>query len=130
LVSNSLSNVFYQKISSNKVSFGGIKKLTFKLTFFLFLLILPFVIIIHFYGSNIFAFVFGETWRLAGEFSSILIFGYAASFISSPLSVILNLKKNIKLDTLGQFVQLTTLILVLIYYISSPINTLVYTLAI
>ena len=128
--SNSLSEVFYQKISEKTISFEEAKKLTIKLTFFLFLLILPFVIIIFFNGPNIFAFVFGEAWQSSGEFASILVFGYAARFIASPLSVVLNLNINIKLNTLGQFFQLTSLILMLIYHISSPINALIYALAI
>jgi O-antigen/teichoic acid export membrane protein len=75
MVGRSVSQVFYQKVSSDlnegKPISGYIRKSSIRL--FLFMLI-P-MTVIFFFGKPIFAFVFGEDYRIAGvEFRQNLIF--------------------------------------------------------
>lgn len=47
--------------------------------------ILPFLIV-FFFGDDMFAFVFGEKWRMAGTFAEIMTPWFMVNFISSPIS--------------------------------------------
>ncbi|MGY0217559.1 lipopolysaccharide biosynthesis protein [Endozoicomonadaceae bacterium StTr2] len=100
-----------------------ISKLTKKSILSLFLIIIIPTLIISIWGSSIFSLVFGDNWRLAGEFSSWLIIALAVQFIYSPLSLIL-----ISLN--GQKYNLVTHCIMLImkgsalligYYYSDPL---------
>lgn len=130
LISGSISEVLYQKISDPKVSFGKLKKLITKLTLALILMTAPLMATLFLAGEDLFAFVFGDDWRSAGEFASILVFGFAARFIVNPLSVILTLKRNIKLSFIWQIVNLISIILTLVCFLSFSIEVLVYVLTI
>ena len=46
----------------------------------------PMFLIIYFFSIDIFIFVFGENWRLAGEAASIMAPWLFFNFLSSPLS--------------------------------------------
>ena len=86
IIGSSISKVFFQKISVLKPSqlyelyIDFIKKTVFIST--------PIFIIIYFGSKHIFAFVFGDNWRLAGEIASILSPWMFLSFLASPLSTI------------------------------------------
>ena len=56
-----------------------------KITFIVFIIIFFPSIIIMKYGPNIFSFVFGSKWIMAGEFASILMPGLFCMFIASTL---------------------------------------------
>jgi O-antigen/teichoic acid export membrane protein len=63
--------------------------------------ILPFTIL-FFFGRDIFSFVFGANWDLAGYFSEILAVGTFFNFIISPLSNLpIVLKKQKQYFVLG-----------------------------
>lgn len=51
-------------------------------------LILP-ALIVFFFGASIFSLIFGEAWRQAGVFSSILVLGFAVQVVYSSISVLL-----------------------------------------
>lgn len=53
------------------------------------LLIVTPMILIHFYATPLFLFIFGESWGMAGEVASWLVFGIAVQFVYSPISIIL-----------------------------------------
>ena len=56
--------------------------------------IVPFTLI-FFFGDDMFAYVFGERWRGAGEFSEIMAPWFMLNFIASPVSFLpLVLKKQ------------------------------------
>lgn len=79
-----------------KGSLGGmVSKVVFSLAG---IIVVP-SITIFFIGPEIFSFVFGESWREAGEIASILMMGIAAQFVYSPVSLVL-------LATDGQHINL------------------------
>ena len=86
LIGRSLSQVFFQKVSSsNKIDLNTIvKKFIIKAS----LIAAPAFLIIYFFSIDIFVFVFGENWKLAGESASIMAPWLFLNFLTSPLSTI------------------------------------------
>ncbi len=94
LISESLSQVLLQKITSkNYENLTGLVIGTAKKLFFI---ACPVVALVVLFGSEIFGFVFGEQWTVAGDYSKILIISIAIRFIVSPLSMVLLLDRFIK----------------------------------
>jgi O-antigen/teichoic acid export membrane protein len=89
LIASGISQVLMQQVSErrhNNLSFGGeAVSLAKKLS----VLSVIGIFVLYFWGAEIFALIFGEQWRLSGQYTSILIFSYAVSFIVSPFSVLL-----------------------------------------
>jgi O-antigen/teichoic acid export membrane protein len=96
LIGGAIGNVFYKDISG-KFSRKTLSFIDFwKIWRALFLLgIIPFVILIL-YGQEIFVFVLGEEWILAGEMGAILAISGFFTFLNSPTSsgfIVLNKQK-------------------------------------
>jgi O-antigen/teichoic acid export membrane protein len=106
LIGTSLAQVLYQKIATldTKELNRIIKIFLFKATCIGF----PIFTIIYFFSENIFSFVFGEEWKLAGSISSILAPWLFINFLTSPLATIFILLKR----------QGTLLIFSLVYMIT------------
>ena len=85
-IGGAISQVFYQQASLLKndpeklkaLVWGTIKKST--------LVSLPFLVILLFWGPQLFAFVFGEAWRSAGEYARILSPWIFLDFIRATVS--------------------------------------------
>lgn len=84
LVSSSLSQVFYQKMSSiDKKDIYPLLNIYLKKAV---LIGLPIFIGIYFFAVDIFSFVFGNNWILAGEIASFLSPWLFFNFLSSPMA--------------------------------------------
>ena len=102
LVATSISNVLLQKISEkfrNKESF--IEDLIPIFGIVLFIAIVE-VIVIAFYGVDLFKLFFGELWFSSGRISGILVWSYAFSFIVASFSSLFISMKKIKLLSIWQ----------------------------
>ncbi|SHO81117.1 O-antigen flippase Wzx [hydrothermal vent metagenome] len=84
LISSSLSQVFFQKISSAKKN--NLDSIVKKFITKSIVIALPIFMIIYFYAVDIFILVFGENWRLAGEIASILSPWLFLNFITAPMA--------------------------------------------
>jgi len=86
VIGKSLSQVFFQKIASVKRHelYAIIKTFIVKAS----LVALPIFLVIYFFSVDIFSFVFGDNWRLAGESASIMSPWLFLNFLTSPLSQI------------------------------------------
>ena len=84
LIGGALSQVFFQKVANaNKVELNAIvKKLIIKAS----LVSAPIFLIIYFFSVDIFIFVFGENWKVAGEAASIMTPWLFLNFLSSPIA--------------------------------------------
>ncbi|MFM7007400.1 MAG: lipopolysaccharide biosynthesis protein [Flavobacteriales bacterium] len=102
LISIALSQVYLQhqaeKIRQKLRISGDFKKVSRTL----FALSVPFAVILFFFASPLFAFVFGEDWALAGELTAVLIFGQTFKFIVSPLSSTLVALQEVRFSALWQ----------------------------
>lgn len=93
LVGGALAQVLFQKVSS--VPKADLYVLILKYIIRASLIAAPIFLVIYFFSVDIFSFVFGENWRLAGESASVMAPWLFINFVSSPLvSVMLVLNKQ------------------------------------
>lgn len=86
IIGGAIGDVFRQHASSAYATRGECVveyKATFKKLFFI--SIFPFSLFI-FIAPDVFAFIFGENWRVAGEYAQLLTPMFLLQFIASPLS--------------------------------------------
>ena len=84
MIGSSTRTVYYQKASKMYANGENIFNLYKKTTLALFkIFIVPFFIVL-FFGEDIFSFIFGNQWLVAGTISQILIFWTFIGFINSP----------------------------------------------
>lgn len=102
LISAGVSQVLMQQISEKRQNRHSIAHDIFSVAWKLALLSVVGLSVLFLAGPALFAFVFGEKWRLAGEFTSILIFSYAVSFIVSPFSILLLVLEKVRWASLWQ----------------------------
>jgi len=104
-IGGSVSQVFYQKASEKYANGEEIKPMVIKMLGTLALVSAPVFAVIILFGPSLFAFVFGEGWREAGEYAQILSPWIFLSFIISPVSqipIIVNRQKeNLLISLLG-----------------------------
>lgn len=95
VIGASIGQVFFQKISelyNNNKQITGTIISTWKVL--ILIGIIP-MLVLFFWGEDLFTFIFGNNWKIAGIISQYLCFVTFVSFISSPTStVMLVLKKQ------------------------------------
>jgi len=97
VIGGSLSQVFFQKVSSAKKT--DLHRIVIKFIIKASLVAAPIFLIIYFFAVDIFKFAFGENWELAGKAASTMAPWLFLNFLTSPLStlfIILN-KQDIML---------------------------------
>ena len=115
LLGTSISQVYYQEASSAKNISGSIKDVfynyLFRLLLFGFILFGPLI----FFVEDIFALVFGEEWRIAGEYAKILLPMFFIRFVTSPLTLTLMLfEKQLEFLLINLFLLITMISIFLI----------------
>jgi len=87
VIGNNIADVTYQKVVELRkkgVNRNYIKKMINKIVFHLSLVIIIPIIVLAIFGKQIFSFLFGSNYILAGTYSSILSFSLLFQFIFSP----------------------------------------------
>jgi O-antigen/teichoic acid export membrane protein len=101
-ISFSISQVLLQKVAKNRSNNKSIKSEIYSLVKYLgiaaFLLIAVFLIA----APQLFSFVFGKQWLLAGIFSQILVISFAIQLLVSPISSALVAMEKIKVYSIWQ----------------------------
>ena len=110
LVAGALGDVFRQEASQAYIHQGHCKAI-YQKTFKRLLLIsvVPFVVF-FFVAPELFAWVFGEQWRVAGEYAQILTPMAFLQFITNPLSSMFMIAEKQKIDLLWQICLLTLVV--------------------
>lgn len=106
LIAKSISQVFFQKISTNKknrvknmpILLNTIKKL--------FLISLPISLFIFLFAPSLFQIIFGKEWILSGEIAQYLALIFLITFISSTLSITLVAYEKLKTLAYWQYLYL------------------------
>jgi len=114
IIASSILDVFKEQASREYQLLGNAKVIyieTFKKLFILSFII---TLLIYLYIVQIFTFIFGEQWIIAGEFAKIMSPMFFLQFISSPLSFMLYIGDKLKLNLYSQFI-LTVFILLSFY---------------
>ena len=113
LISMSISQVLFQKLTEKKNKRLPVLKNILNTSKILALLTIPAIIILYFFGTEIFGFLFGKEWGVSGEYTSILVFSYSLKFVVSPISIVFPALEKIKIASIWQifyFCAIITLI--------------------
>ena len=103
LIGPAVSQVLLQKIASSDLrNSEEIRKFVASLALKLGLLFSPICVFSFFYGEEMFLFIFGENWRVAGSFAFPLSLVMFFRFVVSPLSSVLSFEKNLKYGVFWQ----------------------------
>jgi O-antigen/teichoic acid export membrane protein len=126
LIAASISQVLFQKITYlNNYKPELLYKVIFKVFFILLGISLPFLLIIYFFGSDLFSIVFGQQWAESGKYASIIVFAIAIRFSVSPLSSVLIIEHNLKLGFFWQLTYFITISLTLYFAARFTIDTFI-----
>jgi len=110
LISISLSQVYLQhqaeRIRKKEAIVPDFKKVSLTLL----LLSLPLALLLIFFASPLFAFIFGAEWRLAGQLTGVLIFGQTIKFVVSPLSSTLVALQEVRFSAIWQILYFATML--------------------
>jgi O-antigen/teichoic acid export membrane protein len=110
LISIALSQVYLQHQAEKIRNKQDIKTDFKKVSWGLLLLSLPFALVLFFFATPLFAFVFGHEWQLAGQLTAILIFGQTLKFIVSPLSSTLIALQEVRYSAIWQVLYFAVMI--------------------
>ena len=125
LISKSIGQVFFQAATVEKNTVGNAKK-TFDSTFKkLVIIAVPFFSVLYFVVVDLFEFVFGSDWKVAGEYSKVLIPLFFIQFIVAPLSTINSIFELQKLSLVWQVVLMCLSLSII--YISNSMGVDFYT---
>ncbi|MCB0431128.1 MAG: oligosaccharide flippase family protein [Flavobacteriales bacterium] len=102
LVSGSLSQVLFQRIARKKEAGESIRKMLMSTLGVLSLLALVYLAVIELTAEDLFAWAFGEPWRMAGYHARFLAISFALKFVISPLSIVFPALGAIKTGSIWQ----------------------------
>ena len=74
-----------------------------------------FILVIQFFGEEIFVWIGGEGWENSGRYAQILVYGSAVMLIFSPLGKVLIALKKFKINSLWEVTKFA--VIVLLFYI-------------
>lgn len=124
LIATSFSQVLFQRfVVLQRDNPERLAPFVLKLFVGLLGLMVPLVAFVWILGPDLFALVFGESWRQAGDYATILIFAVAIRFAVSPLSTVLAMDHNIKIGTLWQMIYFVTISSTLFIFRNAGIET-------
>ena len=116
LIANSIGQVFFQEATKEQQLTGKAID-TFNSTLIKLILIgMPLFGILFFIVEDLFTFVFGEKWGIAGMYAQVILPLFFIRFISSTLSKVLIVFEKQKNELIINFVLLLTGILLISYF--------------
>lgn len=125
LVSQSVSSIFFQKISENYIqkNYKQIKKVFFETFLMLVAVAFPLFIILLIFSEDIFSKVFGENWLMSGQVSKRLSLVFLFQLVISPLGVLLIAINKVRLNAYwqyGRFFFVGVLMIFMLNYCKTP----------
>ncbi|MFA5275454.1 MAG: oligosaccharide flippase family protein [Candidatus Omnitrophota bacterium] len=110
-VAQSISDVFKQRISAEYARVGTIWTLYLKTIKSLHFVVVPFLAVLLLFAPQLFVFIFGKEWVIAGRFAQYLSVYYSLRFYSSATSFVFILQKK---QVYNLCIQISMLIAVMI----------------
>ena len=132
LIGKSIGQVYYEEGTRERKK-NGVATNTFNATFKKLMIIgLPSFFILFFIVEELFAFVFGEEWRVAGHYAQIVVPMFFISFVVSSLSSTYDMFESLKIELIWQVVLLSgsVTIVVLSHLMSVEFENLLITLSV
>lgn len=108
VIGKAVSQVFFQTASQNMREKKNNISLFQKTSIQLFAIIVIPMVVLFFFGSDLFAFVFGEEWREAGELVRLFVFYYMIRFVFSAQSTLLIIRRNLGTEAIFNAVLFVT----------------------
>ena len=96
IVSEALCRSYYQKVSEVSDNREELYTMTKRLLHYLILLIIFPLVLLGLSGNEFFSFAFGDQWRQAGNYASLLVPTYITIFIARPVMVFFDLLEKQK----------------------------------
>lgn len=115
LIGSSVYQVFFQKATEAQQAGRDIRPMVLGIYKNMFLIGLPFFIILFLFAPQLFAFIFGEEWRVAGNIARILTPWIFLNFLAGPVScmaIIMNRQKEAMLITIADIILRFTSIII------------------
>lgn len=128
VISGAIGDVFFQRASHEYNINGKCDKLFLKTLLLLMVIGLPIFLFLFLFAPGLFAFVFGEEWRIAGKFTQIMAAPFYLQFVGSPLSHMFRIARKQFLELILQSAVIILVVMSLIigYFL---INSLMITIA-
>lgn len=122
LIGNAIGQVYFQKAASCKNDPEALRSITWKLyKTLLWTGVFP-LSMLGFFGKEIFGFIFGREWAVAGHYAQMLSFWILFVFISSPLSNLFFIQEKQKQGLVLQAIIFSSRFIVLLGCIVMQIN--------
>ncbi|MDD5586845.1 MAG: oligosaccharide flippase family protein [Alphaproteobacteria bacterium] len=102
LIGNAVLDVFKERAASDYRIHGSCRKLYRKIFLALSILSVPPSLLLFLFAPPLFAWVFGETWREAGEYARLLSPLLLIRFVASPLSYVFFIAQRQNIDLVWQ----------------------------
>ena len=125
LISSSVLDVFKQRASDDYKKLGNAKQIYKKTFLALILMGCGPTIILFLIVEDVFAFVFGEEWRVAGTYANILLPALFFRFVANPLSFMFYVAEKQIWNFFGML-SLLTMILASFYFSESDFEVVVF----
>ncbi|MDC3366067.1 oligosaccharide flippase family protein [Flavobacteriaceae bacterium] len=116
LIGTSISQVFLKHATEEKNTYGNIRKSFNSTLKKLFVIGMPFFLVIFFAVEDLFVIVFGEEWRIGGTYAKILAPLFFVRFLSSTLSPVLSINEKQKSELYINIILLTVSLGLFIYF--------------
>jgi O-antigen/teichoic acid export membrane protein len=114
LIGGAISQVFQQKATEDYNTTGNFNAVFVKTFKTLSFIAVPVLLIIIFFGPQLFGFVFGDEWRESGVFAQILIFMFVLKLIVSPLTYAYYIKNKLKEDMILHVYVLISMLIIFV----------------
>ncbi|MFN5296443.1 MAG: lipopolysaccharide biosynthesis protein [Flavobacteriales bacterium] len=108
LVSSTIFLAQYSKAAELNRSGHSFHKMILSTFLLLFSMSLPFIVLMYFFGQELFVFVFGSEWIQAGQFASVLILFFGLNFAVAPFNYVSLIKGKHKQQLIVSAVDLLT----------------------
>lgn len=116
MVTQSVSSVFFRDAVDISDDMPNLKKLYLKFTSGLVLLILTPTLAVIIWGREMFVFIFGAQWGLAGDFSQGAMIWVAFTFINAPAMVLFTVFGKLKFNLCFDILLVTCRLAALIHF--------------
>ena len=114
LISTSISSVLLQSMTEKFRKKKSMMKDLFQILMIVLVIGTLEVIVIVFFGVELFKFLFGESWEYSGKISQVLVWAYALNFVVASFSAVFISLNKIKLLSIWQvfyFISILSLVL-------------------
>jgi len=114
LIGKSIGQVFYEKATRERKKSGTISNIFIATLKKLIIIGFPSFFTLFFIIEELFAFVFGEEWRIAGHYAQIVIPMFFISFVVSSLSSTYDIFEALKIELLWQVALLIGSVIIVV----------------